>query len=108
MTLASLARILTGIPGFQNRVAYRAFPENQAPELPFIVYIATASDNFTADNLVYFPQQSVDVELYTEHKDEATEAAVESALNAAEIVWSKDEDYIDSEACYMIVYSITI
>ena len=36
------------------------------------------------------------------------EKAVENALSAAELIWIKDEDYLDSERCYMITYTVAI
>ena len=108
MTLAELTTILTGITGFSNKVAYRAFPENEAPALPFICYFVTGSDNTIADNRVFVPHQNVTIELYTRNKDVTSEELLESALNNASIPWEKFEDYISSEHCYQITYSITI
>lgn len=108
MTLTELAEILTAIPGFAGRVSYYAFPEQEAPDLPFITYLETGSNNFAADNRVYYKGSQIDIELYTEHKDEATEGDVESALDAAELVWVKSDDYLEDENCWMIVYTITI
>lgn len=108
MTLEELTNLLLSIPGFSGKVAYYAFPLGSAPELPFIVYEETSSANIAADNKVYHKRKNLDIELYTEFKDTATENLVETALDSAEIVWSKTEDYLDSERCYMLTYSITI
>lgn len=108
MSLAELAALLQGIPGFSGKVAYYAFPENDAPALPFIVYEETGSNNVVADNVVYSKRKNINIELYTEFKSEETEAALEDMLQAVELVWTKDEDYLDSERCYMITYSLTI
>lgn len=103
MTLTELADLLksTGIP-----VTYYAWPENQAPQLPFICYLTPGSNNFAADGLVYYPVTQVNVELYTKIKSPETEAKVEEAL--ASIFWDKSETYIDSEKCYQIVYEIEV
>lgn len=103
MTLTELADLLksTGIP-----VTYYAWPENQAPQLPFICYLTPGSNNFAADGLVYYPITQVNVELYTKIKSPETEAKVEGAL--ASIFWDKSETYIDSEKCYQIVYEIEV
>lgn len=108
MTLAELYTKLNGITGFDKKVAYRAFPVGDAPELPYICYQATQTDNFNADNAVYEVIQGVDVELYTENKDLTSEAAIESMLDTAEIPWEKYEEYLDDENCYMITYEIEI
>lgn len=108
MRLPDLAILLSDIPGFYGKVAYRAFPEKEAPELPYITYLETDSDNMAADNSVYHKNTNVDVEMYTVDKSPETEDLVEEALNSADLYWEKTEDYLESEACYMIVYSITI
>lgn len=108
MTLAELNSILKSIPGFEKKVAYRAFPKGKAPALPFICYLATQTSNFDADNTVYHVVQGVDIELYTRRKDEASEAAVEAALNENNIVWEKYEEYIDDEEVYQITYEVEV
>ena len=82
---------------------YRAWPEGEAPALPFVCFLERGSDNFAADNSVYYGKGEVDVELYTRDKDPASEALIETALDS--VVWEKTEDYIESERCYMVTYS---
>jgi hypothetical protein len=108
MTLAELNTALQSITGFKDKVAYRAFPVGKAPKLPFICYLATQTDNFDADNSVYHVLQGVDIELYTKDKSEATEQLIEAKLNEINLVWNKYEEWLDSEECYEIVYSITL
>lgn len=108
MTLSELYNILNAIDLFKDKVAYRAFPEGHAPDLPFICYMATETDNFKADNKVYCVIQNVDVELYTRTKDPAAESALESAFNDNEIVWDKYEEYIDEEHVYQITYELEV
>lgn len=108
MTLAEINSILKSIPGFEKKVAYRAFPKGKAPALPFICYLATQTNNFNADNHVYHVIQGVDIELYTRRKDYTSEAAVEAALNANNIIWEKYEEYLDDEEMYMITYEVEV
>jgi hypothetical protein len=108
MTLAELKSALASIDGFENRVAYRAFPVGAAPELPFICYVDVSTDNFMADNQVYAVIYDVDVELYTQYKDPATESLVEACLKGLGIAWNKSDEYIDSENMYEILYSFSI
>lgn len=102
-TLEKMKNILetTGLP-----VAYYAFPEGEAPPLPFICYLVSGSNNFIADGAVYHKIDRLQVELYTEVKDPAAEEAVEGVL--ASFVWEKTETYIDSEKCYQIMYEIEV
>jgi hypothetical protein len=108
MTLKQLNDALKTIDGFSNKVTYRAWPVGKAPKLPFICYLATSTDNFDADNSVYHVLQGVDVELYTEKKSVAIEELVEAKFAELNIVWDKYEEWLDSENCYEIIYSITL
>ena len=108
MTLKELNNVLNSIPGFDKKVAYRAFPVGKAPKLPFICYLCTNTSNFDADDQVYQVIQEVDIELYTAKKDEVSERAVEKMLFENHLGWEKYEDYIDSENCYMITYSVAL
>ena len=108
MTLEGLYTVLNSIEAFSDKVTYRAFPVGDAPELPFICYLATDTTNLAADCKVYQVVQDVDIELYTETKDLTSEKALESALNNASIPWDKSEDYLEDQQCYMITYSITL
>lgn len=108
MTLKDLHTALQSISGFDTKVAYRAFPVGKAPKLPFICYMATSTNNFDADNKVYHVLQEVDIELYTKEKSEATEALVESKLDELNLVWNKYEEWLDSEECYEIIYTVTL
>lgn len=108
MTLTDVKTMLSGITGFDKKVAYRAFPENEAPALPFICYIDTYTDNFFADDQVYNVIQYIDIELYSENKDEASEKLIEATLDANNIGWNKEGEYISTEDMYEVIYSISI
>ena len=103
MKLEELKVILetSGLP-----VTYRAWPEGEAPALPYICYLETGSSIFAADGIVYEEFKRVQIELYTKFKDEATEDKVQQALSS--FVWEKTEEYIDSEKCYQILYEIEV
>ena len=108
MTFADLYTNLKSITGFSNKVAYRQFPEDKAPALPYIVYYVENSDNFGADNKVYLQKNEVTIELYSKEKDVTSEGLIEKMLNDNSIFWNKYEDYIESEHMYQISYEITI
>ena len=73
--------------------AYRAFKERQDP--PFICYLVVNSNNFFADDSVYFPVNRLQIELYTSDKDPETEKKLEMALQG--VCWEKSESLIESE-----------
>ena len=87
---------------------YYSFPEKEAPELPFITFNYPSSRNFPASDGVYARIEELTIELYTENKDFALEANVESVLDSYHIVWDKSEDYIQSEHMFMITYETEI
>lgn len=94
------------LKGSELPVTYRAWPEGEAPELPFLCYRSTGTDTLPADGGVYHQWDNVRVELYTKLKDPALEKKVESSLSG--FTWTKDEIYIESERCYMIVYEVDV
>lgn len=105
MTLSELKEILerTELP-----VCYNAFPVGDAPALPFIVYIETGSNNFGADNKVFYKSKQIAVELYTATKSASTEELVESVLDGADIFYLKQETYLDDEKCYEVIYTMEV
>lgn len=108
MSLSEVFEMLNNIAGFEGKVAYRAFPVNHAPALPFICYLDTSTDNFFADNKVYTIIQEIDIELYSVMKDFTSESLIEEALNANNLTWQKYEEYIPDESMYEVVYTVTV
>ena len=105
MTYKEIAQLIDGI-GYPY--AYYQFEQETAKEPPFICFYYPGRDDFLADDSNYAQITELTIELYTDNKDFAAEAAVESALEAAEIVYEKDETYIDSERMYMITYNTEV
>lgn len=108
MLLPTLYNILNSMPNFEGRVAYRSFPVGNAPELPFICYLETGSNNAFADNRVYKKIKGIEIELYSENKDTVSEERIEDVLDANMIPWEKDEDYIESERMLRVTYRLEI
>lgn len=107
-TLDGVFTVLNGITGFENKVAYHAFPVKQVPTMPYITYREAYTHNFSASNKVACPIRHIAIELYTQNKEAATEATVEAALDAAELFWDKTETYLETEGCFQILYEIEI
>lgn len=108
MTLTEIYTILTGITGYSTKVTYYAWPEGQAPALPFICYVETGSSNFAADGKVYHSNRKVDIELYSKQKSLTDESLVETALNTAGIYWEKSEQYLTDEQCHEVIYTVEV
>ena len=103
MSLEELKKLLesTGLP-----VAYYAFPEEEAPGLPFICYLVAYSNNFSADGSVYKKINHIQIELYTKHKDIESEEKVEEALSS--FYWEKEETYLEEEKCFEVIYELEV
>lgn len=110
MTLSGVKTILESVDegAFIGKVAYRAFPAEAAPDLPFICFLETNTDNFVADSRVYQKRQHVDIELYSSQKDPESEAALEATLDSNNLIWDKYEEYIDTEEMVEVVYEVVI
>lgn len=100
---AYLAQILseTGLP-----VARNAFLKSQAP--PYIVYVFSHSDNFSADSKVFLKRDNYQIELYTEKKDIALEERLEGIFDEHGLVYDKTETYLESEKLIEVLYEIQL
>ena len=88
--------------------AYYQFPEGTAQPTPFVCFYFDNSDDLVADNTNYQRIRPLVIELYTDNKDFALEATVESVLNNAGLVYSRDEAWIDSERMNMVSYTTSV
>lgn len=108
MTYKEIATMIAGI-GYPY--AYYQFTQATAKEPPFICFYYPGRDDFLADDTNYQHITELVIELYisfSDNKDFTAEAAVESALEAAGLVYEKDESYIDSERMYMVTYTTEV
>lgn len=115
MTYKQVYQVISGIekaPGENIPAAYLMFPaddpQNPPPDPPFICYYYTGDDDLLADDTNYQKIRPLTVELYTDNKDFTIEETVEAALNAAGLVYSRSEVYIDSERMYEVTYTAEI
>lgn len=103
VTLKDIEALLenTGLP-----VAYRSFPENIVPPLPYICYLNPYDNNFSADGQVYMEIKHLQIELYTKMKEPNTEERVKKAIS--NFFWERTENYLDSEECYQIIFELEV
>ena len=85
--------------------AYDHFAEGEAVAPPFICYLASRSDNFSADGIVWHKAAVIGLELYTDKKNLAAEAKVESVLETHGFFWNRSETWIESEKLYEVLYT---
>ncbi|MCR5601614.1 MAG: hypothetical protein K6G33_12830 [Ruminococcus sp.] len=88
--------------------AYDHFAEGESPDPPFLVYLYPGSDNFAADGTVYYKQDQLHIELYTDKKDPALEDRVEATINAHGLFYNKSETWIPSENLYEVLYRMEV
>ena len=82
--------------------AYRQWKPAKPPAMPYVIYLEQDRRDFHADNSNYVKRRAWCVELYSEAKDEASEAVIEQAFEQAGISYSRTEhdprDYAATEA----------
>lgn len=88
--------------------AYYQFTAKTAQPCPFLCFYFPDSDDFKADNTIYQKIRPLIIELYTDDKDFALEAQIETALAAAGLVYSRSEVYVGSERMYQITYEMEV
>lgn len=106
MTYKQVATMISelGLP-----YAYNQFPDGTDLEPPFICFLYTnTSNDMMADNVNYQEIRPLAIELYTDNKDFALEAAVEAKLIENELPFIRQETYLDSEKMFMVVYTTQI
>lgn len=105
MTFKDIAQLIDDI-GYPS--SYYQFTEDTAKAPPFICFFYEGDNDVVADNSNYQKIERLILELYTNEKDFAAEAAVENALNNAGLVYTREESFIDSEKLFMVIYSTDV
>ena len=93
----------TGLP-----FAYHHFAEGESPDPPFLVYLTPGSHNFSADGMVYYRVDQLDIELYTDRKQPEQEAKLEEIFDGAGLFYNKTEQFIRSEQLYEVLYEMEV
>lgn len=97
-----------GLKSLGYPVAYSHFAEGEAPELPYITYLQTGTDNSAADGVVWLEVPEYDIELYSDTKNLEAEKAIADFLTANGIYYDKQETYIESEKMLQVVFEINL
>lgn len=105
MQIKEFSKLLetSGLP-----VAYWSFPEKEAPELPYIIYLINNNNDYYADDLNYVDIGEVDVELYSSYKDFKTEGIIEQIFKTNHIKYNKSSFYIKKENMWETLYELEI
>lgn len=105
MTTQEVATMVAqiGIP-----YAYYQFSDKTAQPTPFCCFFYANDNDFKADDSNYQKIEHLIIELYTDNKDFALEATAESVLASHGMVWTRDEEWIDSERMLEVVYEMDV
>lgn len=87
---------------------YHHFETEEAIEPPFLVWVIPNTKNFKADGKAYYSVKNLDIELYTDKKDISLEGRIEMVLDQHGIYWNKEEEYIESENMYEVLYEMEV
>lgn len=111
MTYKQVYQIVSAIPKSAKEnipCAYLQFPaddpSNPPPQPPFICYYYTGDNDLKADDTNYQKIRQLTVELYCDSKNFTLEGTVEDALTSNGFVYTKYEEYIETEKMYMTTY----
>ena len=88
--------------------AYYQFPEGTAQATPFVCFFFSGDNDMKADDSNYQKIERLIIELYTDNKDFELEATVESTLSSNGMVWTRDEEWIESERMLEVVYEMDV
>lgn len=105
MTTQEVAAMVAeiGIPS-----AYYQFPDNTGQATPFVCFFYSGDNDFKADDSNYQKIEHLIIELYTDDKDFTLEQTVESVLASHGMVWTRDEEWIESERMLEVVYEMDV
>ena len=88
--------------------AYHQFADGTGQQPPFICFFYGNSDDLAADDTNYTRIERLYIELYTDEKDFALEKTIETLLNANDLVFAKEQTYIDSERMHETIYTTEV
>ena len=93
---------MTGYP-----VAYGYFEENEAPELPYIVYMQDEYETIYLDDEAIYELPTYSVEYYFDRKSPENEKLLEQALKDHGYRYDRgSEEFISDEKMFCITYDV--
>lgn len=105
MTTKEVATMIAeiGIP-----YAYYQFPEGTEQATPFACFYFANDNDFLADDSNYQNIEHLILEVYTDNKDFDLEQTVKSVLASYNMVWTRSEEWIDSERMQESIYEMDV
>lgn len=106
--MTQLAQVLASL-GYP--IAYLHFKKSETsppPEPPFIIYLESDSDNFSADDKVWKKVKNYEIELYTDKKEVVIEKKIEDLLDSHSIFYDTSDVFISDENLLQRIYYIQL
>ena len=85
-----------------------SFAEGEAPETPYMIYLTPGINALYADGINFFSFLDITLEVYLDKKTPDIEKQVESVLKDSRIAYEKEENFIDTEKLYEVVYTFEL
>ena len=89
------------------KIPYSHFDFDREVEPPHLMSTEIDSDNFIADNKIYFEKCNARLELTTDSRDRELEKRVEEEI-LFDIIWEREVTYIQTEKVWNISYFFEI
>lgn len=102
------AQVKTMIEAVGIPSAYYQFADGTAQSCPFICFFFGESNDLAADNTNYARIERLYIELYTDAKDFELEAVIEGILNSNELVFQREETFLDDEHMHETIYTTDV
>lgn len=87
----------------QIKIPYSHYDFNRDVEPPHLMSDELPSDNFGADNIVYFENKNGRLQLTTDYRDRDLEQRIETEI-LYDIYWNKEVAYIPEEKIWNVSY----
>lgn len=84
---------------------YGPFPDNQ--EVPYISYKATESHPISADGIILYEEESVELILVTKKRDATLEKKIDRLFRCSQTVYSKETDFDAEQKIHITTYRFT-
>lgn len=88
--------------------AYDHFNEGESPAPPFVIFRFPGDANFSADGVAYIQGKQLDIELYTDYKDQELEDRIAEILEDNGIYYDRTETWIPTEKLYEVLYRMEV
>ena len=89
------------------KIPYSHFDFDREVEPPHLMSTEIDSDNFIADNKIYFEKCNARLELTTDSRDKKKKKRVEEEI-LFDIIWEREVTYIQTEKVWNISYFFEI